>query len=792
MADLLDAVAEKPLKIINLKAENLKKLKAVNISPDGDIVRIAGANGAGKQQPVSEPVLTPKGWVPIGDIRIGDRVIGSSGFPVEVLGVFPQSERYTYRVEMADGGVTRCGPEHLWTVGFWQKGQQREWATLTTLQLLERGVRSNGGASRRFSIRPNGPVQFADKGIEVPIEPYALGIILGDGHIEPTGYATVTSWDAEILDALKVDGWRSGHELGTGSWSRPLRHLGLAGKRAWEKFVPRDYFHATVDDRLALLAGLLDSDGTADKGSWASFCTTSEQLARDVVELGLSVGWICKMRDASTKKYRYNGELKEGREAWTVGIKSPSSPFRLQRKTDKWRPSEQRGDLLRHIDSIEPEAPEDSVCIQVAANDGLYVTKDFIVTHNTTVLDSIWWTLAGAGVVQSQPIRKGEQTATIRLDLGEYIVTRRFQKTDDGDFTTSVKVTSPDGAQYSKAQNILNGLAGAGGIAFDPFVFGRMKPKDQFDTLRGFVPGVAELDKLDGLNRADFDKRTGINRDAAQKKAQAAAIEIPEATPKERINETEIVEEIAQVGAFNAEIERRQERREATGLQARQWRTAAQGRRDEAAELRARAEKLDGEAVEIDAKAADLEAKLAAAEALPAPKDAAAVKARLDDAKRLNALYDQSIRRQALIAEADDLEKQAEALTAKMAERTEEKRAKIAAAKMPVEGLGFGQDCITFNGVPFDQASAAEQLRVSIAIAMAGNARLKVILCRDASLLDRKSMQILAEMAAAHGFQVWIETVDDSGEVGIVMEDGTVASTPATRRGRQAQQQAAE
>lgn len=410
----------------------------------------------------------------------------------------------------------------------------------------------------------------------------------------------------------------------------------------------------------------------------------------------------------------------------------------------------------------------------------------------TTVLDSIWWTLAGAGVVQSEPIRKGEQTATIRLDLGEYIVTRRFQKTDDGDFTTSVKVTSPDGAQYSKAQNILNGLAGAGGIAFDPFVFGRMKPKDQFDTLRGFVPGVAELDKLDDLNRADFDKRTGINRDAAQKKAQAAAIEIPEATPKERINETAIVEEIGEVGKHNGEIEARAIRREQVAGNIQAARKGAEDARARAATLRRQADDEEKAAAAMDAQAADLQQKLDAAPPLPEPKDAAAVKARLEEAKRLNAIYDQSIRRQTLLAEAEDLEKQAAALTAKMAERTEEKRAKIAAAKMPVEGLGFGQDCITFKGVPFDQASAAEQLRVSIAIAMAGNARLKVILCRDASLLDRKSMAILAEMAATHGFQVWIETVDDSGEVGIVMEDGAVASTPATRRSRQSQQQAAE
>src|SRR6185369_16671403 len=248
---------DKPLHIVSLTAENVKRLVAVSITPTGALVEIAGKNGAGKQQPVSEPVLTPKGWLPIGGIRVGDRVIGSSGYPIEVLGVFPQKERFTYRVTMGDGGVTRCGPDHLWTVHFWRstggrKEAERVTETLTTLQLIDRGVRSNRGLSRRFAVKPVGPVQFADGGAEVPINPYALGIILGDGHIAETGYTTITSWDAEILDAMAVDGWRSEHEIGTAAWSRPLRHLGLAGKRAWEKFVPRVYFRASVSDRLSV------------------------------------------------------------------------------------------------------------------------------------------------------------------------------------------------------------------------------------------------------------------------------------------------------------------------------------------------------------------------------------------------------------------------------------------------------------------------------------------------------------------------------------------------------------
>lgn len=414
----------------------------------------------------------------------------------------------------------------------------------------------------------------------------------------------------------------------------------------------------------------------------------------------------------------------------------------------------------------------------------------------TSVLNSIWWALAGRGVIQASPIRKGEESASIKLELGngavtEFIVTRRFDRTDDGDFTTSVKLTSPDGGQYSKAQEILNGLAGPGGMVFDPFVFARSKPRDQFETLKRFVAGV-DFEATDRLNKTDFDKRTVINRDAREKRAQANAIEIPEATPKERVDETAIVDEIAAVGEHNAMIERRKEGRASVAAQGLGHREDAQRARDKAADLRKQAAAQDAQAEASDALAKECEDRLANAEPLPEQKDAAAIRAKLEDAKRINAAIDRSLRRETLIAEAADLEQQAEALTAAIDARNEEKRAAIAAAKMPVDGLGFGEDCVTFNGVPFNQASDAEQLRASIAIAMAANPRLKVILVRDASLLDKRSMALLAEMADANDCQVWLESVDDSGEIGIVMEDGAVVSTPATRKSRAATRQAAE
>lgn len=405
----------------------------------------------------------------------------------------------------------------------------------------------------------------------------------------------------------------------------------------------------------------------------------------------------------------------------------------------------------------------------------------------TSTLNSIWWALAGAGNVQSAPIRKGQDRAVIKLDLGEVIVTRTFTKRDDDTAGTTITVENAEGARFPSPQRMLDSLLGS--LTFDPLAFARMKEKDQFDALKRFVPGI-DFANIEGLNRADFDKRTAVNKRAKDLVAQASAIAIPESVPAEKVDEEALIKEIGEVGSFNAELERREERRRQATADAESLRNQAETARDKAIDLRAQADSHDAQAVDLDKKAAELEQRLAAAPPLDEKKDAAEVKARLDRAKATNAAVDRMAQRAKLLADADAAKKESETITARMDKREDDKRAAIAAAKLPVDGLGFGDDAITLNGLPFDQASDAEKLRTSIAIAMAANPKLRVILVRDASLLDEDGMRLVAEMADAHDCQVWLESVNSSGNVGIVMEDGHVASTPATRRA--ARQQAAE
>ncbi len=430
------------------------------------------------------------------------------------------------------------------------------------------------------------------------------------------------------------------------------------------------------------------------------------------------------------------------------------------------------------IISLQAENLKRLTAVRIDPRGNLVEIRGRNAQGKSSVLDAIWWALAGAGNIQTDPIRKGQERAVVTLDLGELVVTRTFTKQDDGGFRTSITVENGDGARFPSPQRMLDDLLGS--LTFDPLAFARMKPKEQFDALKGFVPGV-DFANIEGLNRADFEKRTAVNRRAKELTAQAQAIAIPESLPAERIDEDAIIAEIGEVGNHNATIERRQEGREAAKREAESFRATAEDCRQRAADLRRQADESDAQAVTNDTEAVAREEKLAKAEPLPEPKDAAAIRSRLDEAKRTNALIDQAARRTQLQEQAKAAQDEAELLTTSISTRDKAKLDAIAAAKLPIDGLGFGEDAITLNGLPFDQASDAERLRASCAIAMASNPKLRVIRVRDGSLLDEEGMRLLGEMADAHDCQVWVEAVDSSGRVGIVLEDGHVASTPESR-----------
>jgi RecA/RadA recombinase len=400
----------------------------------------------------------------------------------------------------------------------------------------------------------------------------------------------------------------------------------------------------------------------------------------------------------------------------------------------------------------------------------------------TSILDAIFCAIAGPGAMKGQPepIRRGADTAHIRLDMGELIIRRSFKRKGD-ETTQTLTVESPDGAQFKGPQGILNSLIDA--ISFDPLGFLRMSPAEQFNAFCKFVPGF-DFAADEALHRGDFSKRTEQNRIAKDRRAAAGLISIPEGFAP--ISEDAIIDALSEASGDNDRLAERQRRREAVKREADDFRAEAAGAR---ANIESRELKIKDLMTEIadwksdeenaTAQAAERDSQLASAKPLPAPVDTAALRDQLTAARAHNAAGARAAERDRLLVEAQAAEDAADALSAKMTARETAKRAAIAAAKMPIAGVEFGDGHIRLNGSPFSQASDAEQLRASIAIAMANNNKLRVIRVRDGSLLDPAGMRLLAEMADAADYQVWIERVETTGTVGIVIEDGAVKAVNA-------------
>ena len=340
----------------------------------------------GRAQPVTSRVLTHLGWRHIGELVPGDYVIGSDGRATQVLGVYPQGEKEVFRVTATDRASTRCCADHLWAVltpeDRWRGNGPR------VLTLREMLGRLRTAHPHRFELPMlSAPVRFAP--CDMPLDPYALGLLLGDGCLTGSTTPAFATGDAELACYLEssLEGIEVAHETGV---DYVLRHRG--GVRSNTKFVPPEYLFNAPDVRLAVLQGLLDTDGRPvvqdSRSCRIQFCTTSSQLRTDVVFLVRSLGGVAYWRTraaAGRKPGRANGrDVVYRSDAYVVDIRVPAGvvPFRLGRKAEKYA-AMGGGRPMRFIKSVEPAGAEECVCIRVAAPDSLYVTDDFLLTHNT-------------------------------------------------------------------------------------------------------------------------------------------------------------------------------------------------------------------------------------------------------------------------------------------------------------------------------------------------------------------------------------------------------------------------
>ena len=362
----------------------------------------------GRAQPLHTKVLTPQGFRPIGDLEVGDFVIGSDGRPTEVKGVYPQGFKEIYRVYTQDGASTLASEDHLWSVH--TRGDRRRGKPARVLATKEMIGNLRAAHYHRYELPLlSAAVEFEPQ--PVPLDPYALGLLLGDGCITCVTTPSYTTTDPELAEALErlIPGikvrrktdmdyvlnrvTRSGEVITienpvTGA----MRRLGLAGTKSNTKFVPEAYKLNSPDVRLAILQGLFDSDGgpVTQQGRTCriQFGTASDRLRDDVIFLVESLGGIVYQRTRKAEGRKPG--LARGRavhhryDAHVLDIRLPEGvvPFRLARKAAKYVAAG-GGRPMRFIDRIEPAGTEEAVCIQVAADDSLYVTEDFLLTHNT-------------------------------------------------------------------------------------------------------------------------------------------------------------------------------------------------------------------------------------------------------------------------------------------------------------------------------------------------------------------------------------------------------------------------
>lgn len=410
--------------------------------------------------------------------------------------------------------------------------------------------------------------------------------------------------------------------------------------------------------------------------------------------------------------------------------------------------------------------------IQPGTSGGIVPIRGRNAQGKTSTLDAIMMALGGKAVAPSVPVRRGEDEGAVRLELDDgVVILRRFTVDGKGD---SIEVTNADGFRAPSPQKMLDSLYAS--VAFDPLAFTRLDAKAQLVRLRQLVKLDVDVDALERQIAADYEKRRDKNREKDREASRLLQMPTYPDAPAEKVDEAALEQQISSASETNGQIERRKVNRERFAEAIENNKGLLQRERADIAALKERIATHRENATEFERIIAEQEKQLAEAEPLPEPVDVTEVQAALRTARDTNAKIAAQAAHVGQGKLVQTLTGEAEALTKAIESRRAEIAASIERAAMPVPGLSFGDGEVLFNGLPLDQASSAEQLRVSTAIGMATSPKLRVMLVRDGSLLDDEGEKILADMAAEHDFQLWVEAVDTSGKVGIVLEAGVVVS----------------
>ncbi len=382
------------------------------------------------------------------------------------------------------------------------------------------------------------------------------------------------------------------------------------------------------------------------------------------------------------------------------------------------------------------------IAVEIIPSDDTIILRGKNSAGKSSIITAIWAALGGADAVPPKPVREGADAAYVQVELDNGLIVRRDFKAD-GSPAGTLRILNAEGTQkFLKPQEMLNSLIGR--IAFDPLAFARMKPKEQREELLRVTKINLDLAAHERERASTYDARTIANREVTRLKALLEKTPHHEGAPEELISLADLMSRRDELTRENNETDRARERIEEI--------------KSTIAELEAEAKRL---APYAERKKADL----------------TQIQAELSQADEINARVRENERYREVLADYNQAAKTAGNLDANYQALLEKKEIALREASFPVPGLSIGEEGVLFNGIPLEQCSSGEQIKISIAIAMSSNPELRVILSREGSLLDPENLAIVDEMTKGKDYQLWLEVVGE-GESGILIREGKVAAKP--------------
>lgn len=386
----------------------------------GELGVIVGSSSFGKSQPLDSRILTPNGYKLMGEMSIGDYVIGSDGKPHIVTGIFPQGKRPIYKVSFSNGTSCECDIEHLWNVNsLYQRCGKKyvagvsknrndkkyvpdhSFKTLSLREIIEKGIVKKSSSRYNFKVPVVKPVEFTEQ--ETKFDPYLVGYYIGDGSFRRVEI-TVGKDDKKCVESilkpiLNEDlhiFYRDKRDIYqfdiVGKTKKEFKEVFPTNHKSSDKYIPKEYLFNSIEKRIAVLQGIMDSDGHANNNGSCEFCSKSKQLALDVQFLVRSLGGFASLieSDSSYFSKKYNKKIDCGkRYRVTISMCDSSIPlFRMERKQKRVKYRTRGADAL-FITNAEYIGEKDAQCIMVDSDEHLYITEDFIVTHNTSLTTAI-------------------------------------------------------------------------------------------------------------------------------------------------------------------------------------------------------------------------------------------------------------------------------------------------------------------------------------------------------------------------------------------------------------------